>query len=84
VGSVHLWETFEFFHALRTIGYDGWLSLDVFPYREESIPSIRASLDMVKRLTDAAERVDRARLAALQKNNDAVGATEYARELLLR
>jgi xylose isomerase len=84
VGSVHLWETFEFFYALRTLGYDGWLSLDVFPYREESVSSMRSSLDMVKRLVAAAERADRAQIAELQKRNDAVGATAYLRDLLLQ
>ncbi len=83
VGSVHLWETFEFFLALRQGGYDRWLSLDVFPYREESVPAMRASLDMVKRLADATDRVDGKRVAELQKRSDAVGVTAYLRELLL-
>jgi sugar phosphate isomerase/epimerase len=84
VGSVHLWETFDFIRALRSVGYDRWLSLDVFPYREESVPAMQASLDMVKRMVEAAERADTARLAELQKRSDAVGISAYLRELLLK
>jgi len=84
VGSVHLWETFEMFYALEKVGYGGWYSLDIFPYREDSLRAIRANLDMVKKLVHAARRVDRARIADLQKRSDAVGMAEYLREELLK
>lgn len=84
VGSVNLWETFEFFYTLRKIGYDGWYSLDIFPYREESIAAIESNLDMVKYLAGAAERADREIIDNLQKTNDAVGIQNYLRSLLLK
>ncbi len=83
VGSVHLWETFELFYTLQRIGYDGWYSLDVFPYREESSAAMRSSLDMVKRLFELARSADRERVERLQRENDAVGITDYLRELLM-
>ena len=84
VGSVHSWETFELFYTLKEIGYNGWYSLDIFPYREDSLPVICANLDMVKRLVAAAHRADRAAIAELQRKNDAVGMMELLRQELLR
>jgi xylose isomerase len=84
VGSVHLWETLELFYILHRIGYDGWYSLDVFPYREENIPSIQSSLTMVKKMIKASRAADQDTLAALQKNNDAVGIQDYLRDLMLK
>ena len=37
VGSVHLVETFEFFHTLRRNNWEGVWQLDQFPFREDSV-----------------------------------------------
>ncbi|MDO9579193.1 MAG: sugar phosphate isomerase/epimerase family protein [Bacteroidales bacterium] len=84
VGSVHLWETFELFYTLECINYNGWYSLDIFPYREDSLMSIRTSLDMVKKLVELARRVNRDQIADLQRDNDAVGMVTYLRKEMLR
>ena len=84
VGSVNLWETFEFFYTLQKIGYNGWYSLDIFPYREESTAAIESNLDMVKRLAAAAEKADTGIIDDLQKANDGVGIQNYLRNLLLK
>ena len=84
VGSVHLWETFELFYVAEQMGYDGWYSLDVFPYREDSLASMRASLDMTKKLIDMARQSDHARIAQLQRDSDATGMAAYLREALLK
>jgi xylose isomerase len=84
VGSVHLWETFELFYTLHKIGYDGWYSLDIFPYREESIPVLKSNLNMVKKMIEISGVVDRGQIAELQKKNDAIGIQDYLREILLK
>ena len=84
VGSVNLWETFEFFYTLQKISYAGWYSLDIFPYREESTAAIKSNLEMVKRLAGAAERADKRIIDNLQKDSDAVGIQDYLRSLLLK
>lgn len=33
-GTVHPWESIEFFDYLLDSNYDGWVGLDIFPYRE--------------------------------------------------
>jgi len=83
VGSVHLWETFELFYTLERIRYNGWYSLDIFPYREGSIASIQASLDMVKKLVNLARCIDASKICQLQKDNNAVGIMNFLRRELL-
>ena len=41
VGSVHLLETFEFFHALHDAGWEGVWQLDQFPFREDPVQAAR-------------------------------------------
>ena len=41
VGSVHLVETFEFFHTLRRNNWDGVWQLDQFPFREDSVAAAK-------------------------------------------
>ena len=84
VGSVHVWETFEMFYVLERLGYDGWYSLDIFPYREDSMAAMRASLDMTKKLCEIATHADHDRIAQLQKANDAVGMMNYLRDRVLK
>ena len=82
VGAVNVWETFELFHTLQRIGYDGWYTLDIPPYREDGLGAIRASLDMVKKMVQLANQADVERIAQFQHDNDAVAAMAYLRELL--
>jgi len=41
VGVVSFWETLEFFYWLEKLGYDGWLIMDVFPYREDGMAAFQ-------------------------------------------
>lgn len=84
VGSVNLWETFELIYILQQLGYNGWYSLDIFPYRENSLDAMRDSLDMVRKLAELAQGVDHARIVDLQQRNDAAGMVRYLRQALLR
>ena len=55
VGSVNLWKYVEVFYQLRRIGYDGWYTLDIFPYREDPIRAVEQSIgfiEYVKRSVD--------------------------------
>jgi len=84
VGSVHLWETLELMYTLQKIHYSGWYSLDIFPYREDSITAIRESLDMVKKLYQLAQQLDCRLISQWQKANDAGAITAYLRQQILR
>lgn len=84
VGSVHLWETLELLYWLEKINYQGWYSLDIFPYREDGLTAIRQSIRNLKVLMKAAKELDREKIDSLQKANDAAGMIEVLREAIFK
>jgi xylose isomerase len=82
-GALHLVETLEFLHVVRSIGWDKPLKLDLFPYREQPGDAVRESIDTLTQLTKAAERLPADRLRAVQDRHDAMAATRLVRAALL-
>jgi xylose isomerase len=68
---------------LKEIGYQGWYSLDIFPYCEDSMAAMRESLDMVKKLVTLAHKVDSSLIKDMQQKNNAVEMGGYLRRELL-
>ena len=81
VSSVHMTTYIEMMFWLRKTGYDGWLSMDQYPYREDAIGAISESLHWIKKYeTIVDERYDEIeRLIGL---NDAVETSRFLRSLL--
>ena len=50
VGSVHFAEFVELLFWLREVGYDGWYSMDQYPYREDGQAAIRSSVEFLRGL----------------------------------
>ena len=57
VGSVHLQEYLELLYWVKKVGYTGWYSLDVFPYREDGIKSADESIEWLKTMIKAVGRI---------------------------
>src|SRR5829696_2204919 len=83
VGSVHLVETFEFFHTLRNNGWDGVWQLDQFPFREDSVEAAKAAIRFLKALHGALDSLDEEALAAAQAAHDALAAQRLVQRALL-
>ena len=66
VGSVHLVETFEFFHTLRRNNWQGVWQLDQFPFREDSVVAAQQAIRFLKALHGALDSLDEEALAAAQ------------------
>ena len=73
VGSVHLVETFEFFHTLRRNNWQGVWQLDQFPFREDSVVAAQQAIRFLKALHGALDSLDEDALAAAQAAHDALG-----------
>jgi sugar phosphate isomerase/epimerase len=58
VGASHCQDYLEIIYWLNKIGYDGWYSLDQFPYRDDGIGACSESIKMLKSLIKAVESVD--------------------------
>ena len=84
VGSVHLVETFEFFHALQDGGWTGIWQLDQFPFREDTVEAARAGIETMRIFWRALQILDTKALAEAQLHQDALAASRIARTALLR
>jgi sugar phosphate isomerase/epimerase len=82
VGSLHTVEYFELIFWLKEIGYDGWYSMDQYPYREDGAAAVGESVAFLRSverlLTDA--RV--AEIRNIIASGDATASTRWMRELL--
>lgn len=56
-GSVHWPQWFEFVHWLRKIGYDEWISLDMYPYRDDPQNACKVSLEFFRFAERIAEKM---------------------------
>lgn len=84
VGSVHFWETLELFYWLDEINYDGWLSLDVFPYREDWSEICIQSIENMEIISEIIARIDKAKIKEIMLKNDSMGTLRFLREEVLR
>lgn len=83
-GSVNLWETLELLYWLNKIGYHGWYSLDIYPYRQNAVAAARESIRNLKKLMEIAKSLNEKKLAAMRAANDVTAITEYLREMTLK
>jgi xylose isomerase len=83
VGSVHLVETFEFFHTLVRANWQGVWQLDQFPFREDAVDAARAGIEVMRTMWRAVHLLDDEALADAQLRQDALAAGRIVRQALL-
>lgn len=83
VGSIHITETFEYFHVLKKNGWEGVWNLDQFPFREDVVQNAKLSIRFLKGIHKALEQLDEDALAEAQAKQDALGAQKVVQEALL-
>jgi len=81
-GSVHTVEYLELFYWLNHIGYNGWYSLDIFPYREKGIEATKESIRFIKTLLLAVDKVNPERIQEVIMKRDAVEGMKLVEEML--
>jgi len=82
VGSVHLVEYLEFVYWLKKLDYKGWLTLDIFPFREDGVQAVKQCRDWMNAFFRAVERVGMDTFESAIKNADACRATELVRKAI--
>lgn len=76
LGSVRYTEYIELCYTLRKIGYDGWVSVDIFPFRE---PAFRAAEESIRNLMNFDRLVDKIGKDKIEAAINGVDATEGLR-----
>jgi len=83
VASVNIPETLELFYWLKKLKYDGWLTLDIFPYREDKLPVARNCFAWMKALSQAVERTGLDKIGAVVSKGDGNESVALVREMLV-
>lgn len=83
VGTVHSVCYIEALFWLDRCGYEGWLSMDQYPYREDAAGAIGESVAWLTRF-DAIVRENRTQIEALIQAGDAVAISRFLRGVILR
>ena len=82
VGSVHTLEYLEFVYWLRRTGYNGYMTLDQFPYREDGRDAVAESAEWLDYLESLIDRADMDEIHNVIAKNDAIEASRLMRKLI--
>ncbi len=83
VGSVHTIELLELLYWLERLEYNGWYSLDLFPYRDDSVGVASESLKWMKDLRRIMFDIGMEKIAEVIESGDAAKASKLIREGML-
>ena len=82
VGSVHFVEYLELLFWLKEIGYDGWYSMDQYPYREDGQGALRGSVEFLQGVEAMLDDTAMRELRAIVAEGDPVKSTAWVRSRL--
>ena len=81
VGSVNFWDYLELFFWLKKIKYEGWFSLDVYPYREDVVGACQQSIENMRTLMGLVDKLGVDRLTTVVRERDATKAAALLRDV---
>ncbi len=82
LGSVHLVEYLELAYWLERLDYAGWLTLDIYPCREDGVQAATQSREWMDAMFRAVSRVGADSFADVIASRDACRASELVRKAL--
>ena len=82
VGAVHLLEYLELVYWLKRLDYQGWLTLDIFPYREDGVRAAIQCREWTEALFRAVDRVGMDAFGDVIQNADATEASDLVRRAI--
>lgn len=82
VGSIHLAEYVELIYWLQKRGYEGWWSMDQYPYREDGRDAINESVQWLRALHKRMNAFGMERIGDAITSGEATEVTRTLREML--
>lgn len=82
VGSVHTLEFIEFIYWLRRTAYQGYMTIDQFPYREDGRDSVKESAEWLDFLESFIDHSDPEEIENAISKGDAVISSKLMRSIL--
>lgn len=83
-GAVHVWEMVETLFYLDRMGWDGWLSYDVFTKHGDPVEAFASTIRAMEALEELTEKLGRAKLQELIDTASPAETTEYLLTTLVR
>ena len=83
VGSIHHVEFLELLYWLRKLDYNGWYSMDQYPYREDGVKALDESIKTIIKLEEKIDTYGTHNLDALIAAGDATEISKAMRRMLL-
>ena len=84
VGASHFQDYLEILYWLRKTGYNGWYSLDQFPYRDEGIGAAQESINMLKSLIKVLDNFDGKEIEKVIIEGNAVKSISLIRKMIFK
>ncbi len=82
-GTVNFWDYIEFILFLKKVGYNDWITADVFPQRHDPIRIMEKTFEWMDYLYDIVENIDEKKLFEMQSNNvDTFEIFDYVRSFI--
>jgi len=81
-GSIHTIPFIEFFYWLKRTGYDGYISTDQYPYREDGRDACNESVRWFEVFEELADRIDEEELSQIYASGNAVEVSAFLRRLM--
>lgn len=82
VGSIHFAEYVELSYWLKKIGYQGWHSMDQYPYREDAVRAVSESIKFLREIEKALTPDRITELDQLIEQGDATLSSRWIREFI--
>ncbi len=82
VGSVHTVEFLELLYWLRRQNYEGYYSLDLFPYREDATRAVDESIAFLKSASAVLDRIGTDKIPEAMQKQDVVETLSLVRKSL--
>lgn len=84
VGALRLTEYIEMFYSLRKVGYEGFVSVDIFPYREDAYDATKQSVLNMKKYDEAIDMIGFDKVGELIEEGDPCKTSKVIREALFK
>lgn len=81
-GSVHIQESLEFLYYLDIMKYDGWIGLDIFPFRMDGRTAADLCVKNLKSLENILDRIDKIKLKNALESLDAGNSQTVIRDAI--
>lgn len=81
-GTVNILDYLEFILFLKKVGYNDWITADVFPQRHDAVKTMEKTFEWMDYLFEIADRLDEDRVFAMMKTNDAFDILDYVRSAI--